>query len=177
MAYTLTRNHNTTADNRYYSKSTALLPSITSQLIQLTPTTTEILWKGHQAGINVLLLLLHPFNGLFSRTIWVSQYQKSKKSLNLNEARDEGVLESSGISWTVYKQSAPRSRQLTTSTPHHSVFIGRMLFLMPNQQCQSTEGNWYQHLVLTYCIVNITQLKTLITYRWHFNLKSDDQCW
>jgi len=55
-------------------------------------------------------------------------------------------------------------RQLTTSTPHHSVFIGRMLFLTPNQQCQSTEGNWYQHLVLTYCIVNITQLKTLITY-------------
>jgi len=24
-------------------------------------------------------------------------------------------------------------RQLTTSTPHHSVFIGRMLFLMPNR--------------------------------------------
>ena len=26
----------------------------------------------------VLLLLLHPFNGLFSRTTWVSQYQKGK---------------------------------------------------------------------------------------------------
>jgi len=28
------------------------------------------------------------FNGLFSNTTWASQYQKSKPSLNLNEARD-----------------------------------------------------------------------------------------
>jgi len=39
----------------------------------------------------LLLLLLHPFNGLFSRTAWVSQYQKRKTSLDLNEARDDGV--------------------------------------------------------------------------------------
>jgi len=24
--------------------------------------------------------------------------------------------------------------------PHHSIFTGRMLFLTPNQQCQSTEA-------------------------------------
>jgi len=46
----------------------------------------------------------------------------------------------SGISWTICKQSAPRSRQTTTPTLHHSIFTGWMLFLMPNQQCQSTEG-------------------------------------
>jgi len=46
----------------------------------------------------------------------------------------------SGISWTMCKQSAPRSGQATTPTPHHSIFTGRMLFLMPNQQCQSNEG-------------------------------------
>ena len=34
----------------------------------------------------------HPFNGLFSRTSWVSQYQKGKTSLDLNEPRDDGVL-------------------------------------------------------------------------------------
>jgi len=46
------------------------------------------------------------------------------------------------------KQSAPRSRQITTPTPHHSIFTepttqfftGRMPFLPPNQQRQSTEG-------------------------------------
>ena len=32
------------------------------------------------------------------------------------------------------------SRQITMPTPHHSIFTGRMLFLTPNQQCQSTEG-------------------------------------
>jgi len=34
---------------------------------------------------------LHPFNGLFSRTTWVSRYQKGKTSLDLNEARGDGV--------------------------------------------------------------------------------------
>ena len=34
----------------------------------------------------------HPFNGLFCRTTWVSWYQKSKISLDSNEARDYGVL-------------------------------------------------------------------------------------
>jgi len=32
-------------------------------------------------------------------------------SLDLNEARDDGVPGCSGISWTICKQSAPRSRQ------------------------------------------------------------------
>ena len=30
-------------------------------------------------------------------------------------------------------QSAPRSIQITTVTPHNSIFTGWMLFLMPNQ--------------------------------------------
>ena len=38
----------------------------------------------------LLLLLLHPFSGLFSRTAWVSRYQKSKTSLDLNVARGDG---------------------------------------------------------------------------------------
>ena len=65
---------------------------------------------------------LHQFNGLFSRTPWVSRYQKGKTSLDLNEARDDGVLRCSGISWTICKQPAPHSRQITTPTPHHSIF-------------------------------------------------------
>ena len=68
----------------------------------------------------LLLLLLQPFNGLFSRTTWVRRYQKGKTSLDLNEARDDGVLGCSGISWTIGKQSAPHSRQITTPTPHHT---------------------------------------------------------
>ena len=48
-------------------------------------------------------------------------------------------MSGSGISWAICK-SAPRSRQTTTLTPHHSFFTGRMPFLPPNQQRQSTEG-------------------------------------
>jgi len=36
----------------------------------------------------------------FFRTNWVSRYQNGKTSLDLNEARDDGVLGGSGISWT-----------------------------------------------------------------------------
>jgi len=39
------------------------------------------------------LLLLHPFNGLFSRPTRVSRYQKGKTSLDLNEAREDEVLQ------------------------------------------------------------------------------------
>ena len=38
--------------------------------------------------IKILLLLLQPFNGLFSRTTWVSRYQKGKTNLDFSEARD-----------------------------------------------------------------------------------------
>jgi len=44
----------------------------------------------------------------------------------------------SGISWAICK-SAPCSRQITMSAPHHST--GWVPFLPPNQQHQSTEGN------------------------------------
>jgi len=69
----------------------------------------------------LLLLLPHPFNGLLSQTTWVSRYQKGKISLDLNKARYNGVLGCSGISWTICKQSAPHSRQITTPTPHYFV--------------------------------------------------------
>ena len=66
-----------------------------------------------------------------------------------------GFWDGSGISWTIYKQSAPRARQISTPTPCHSVFTGRMLLLTPNQLCQRTEGSCY-----TVTICNIHVLKT-----------------
>jgi len=58
------------------------------------------------------------------KPIWISLKQET--------------MSGSGISWTICK-SAPCSRQITTPVPHHSVFFtGRMPFLPPNQQCQST---------------------------------------
>jgi len=85
--------------------------------------------------------LLHPFNDLFSRTTWVSRQHKGKTSLDLNEARDDRVLRRSGISWTVCYQPAPCSRQRTTSTPHHSSFTGRMLFLTPTDSVKAMKAS------------------------------------
>jgi len=48
-------------------------------------------------------------------------------------------MSGSGISWAICK-SAPRSRQITTPAPHHSVLRGWMPFLPPKQQHQSIEG-------------------------------------
>jgi len=50
------------------------------------------MWHQNCSLVNYYYVL-HRFNGLFSRTTWVSQYQKGKTSLDLNEARDDGVLD------------------------------------------------------------------------------------
>jgi len=52
---------------------------------------------------------LHPNNGLYSRTTPVSQYQKGKTSLDLNEARDDGVLGICGISWTTLESKKDKT--------------------------------------------------------------------
>jgi len=74
----------------------------------------------------------HMFNGPLS-SIWILLKQET--------------VSGSGISWAICK-SAPRSRQMTTPAPHHSVFTGRMTFLPPNQQRQSTEGLYLSIIVL-----------------------------
>jgi len=63
----------------------------------------------------------------------------------------------SGISWTICKRSAPRSRQITTPTPHHSVFYGRTLFLTPNQQCQSTKSTVPAQYHFHLCLINFIE--------------------
>ena len=79
------------------------------------------------------LSVLHTFNGPLSRTTRVSRYQKCKTNLDFIEARDS--------EW----QWNPLGRmQVCTSlqadNPTTQFFTGRMPFLLPNQQHQSTEG-------------------------------------
>jgi len=68
----------------------------------------------------------------------------------------------SGISWAMCK-SALRSRQITMPEPHHSVFFtGRMPFLPPNQQRQSTdEGN---HPIQVIQVQTVHKLLALFWY-------------
>jgi len=78
------------------------------------------------------------FNGLLSGTTRVSRYQKGKTNLDFTEARDS--------EWQWHQLG---HMQVCTSlkTDNHastlplSFLTGQMLFLPPNQQRQSTEGN------------------------------------
>jgi len=65
----------------------------------------------------LLLLLLHPFSGLFSSTTWVSQYQKGKTSLDLNEPRDDGVL---GWQWHQLDQDHMQTICISVQTNNHT---------------------------------------------------------
>ena len=56
----------------------------------------------------------------------------------LNSARDDGVLGCSGICWTICKQSAPRSWQITTPTPTSS--LNRLDALPDAQPTVSEQG-------------------------------------
>jgi len=72
-----------------------------------------------------LPLLLHPFNGRFSKTTWVSWYYKGKSSLDLNEVRDDGVL---GWQWHQLDHmqtictSIQSDNHNNSLTPHHSFY-------------------------------------------------------
>ena len=85
----------------------------------------------------------HPFDGPLSGTTQVSRYQKGKTNLDFTEARDSD--------WQWHQLGCT---QVCTSlqTDNHastqplSFFTGRMPFLPPNQQCQSTEGKY----IITY---------------------------
>jgi len=91
-----------------------------------------------QAQASVLRYVTHPFNDPLSGTTQVSRYQKGKTNLDFTGARDS--------EWQWHQLG---HMQICTSlqTDNHastsplSFFTGRMLFLLPNQQRQSTEGN------------------------------------
>ena len=86
---------------------------------------------------NILLILLQPFNGLFSRTTWVSRYEKGKTNPDFTGARDSEWQWHQLGHMQVCTSLQPDNH---ASTPPLCFFTGRMPFLSPNQQCQSTEG-------------------------------------
>jgi len=72
-----------------------------------------------------------------SGSTWVSQYQKGKTDLDFTGARDS--------EWQ-WHQLGDMQVCISLQTDYHAstsllkFFTGRMPFLPPNQQCQSTEG-------------------------------------
>ena len=79
----------------------------------------------------------HTYNRLTALCPGLPEWAGTRKVKPIWILLEQETASGSGISWAVCK-SAPRSRQITTPAPHHSVFTGRMPFLLPNQQHQST---------------------------------------
>ena len=96
----------------------------------------------------------HPFNGPLSETTRVSRYQRGKTNLDFTEATgsewqwhqvmDLGANISYEWQWHQlgYMQlCTPLQTDNHADTHHSSSFTGRVPFLSPNQQSQSTEGS------------------------------------
>ena len=75
-----------------------------------------------------------------SRTTRVSRYQKGKtRKVKTNlDLQEQEIVSGSGICWAICK-SAPHPREPRQNATTQ-FFTGRMPFLTPNQQRQSTEG-------------------------------------
>jgi len=81
-----------------------------------------------------------PHNSVFTGPLsGTTQWASTRKVKPIWTSLKQETVSGSGISWAICK-SAPHSRQITMPAPHNSVFTGRMPFLLPNQQRQSTEG-------------------------------------
>jgi len=91
----------------------------------------------------------------------VSRYQKDKTNLDFTEARDS--------EWQWHQLGhMPLQTDNHTSTPLLSFFTGRMPFLPPNQQRQSTEGFIELQTVHKISVEHHKQNMTKTAF--HFNL-------
>ena len=86
-----------------------------------------------------------------SRTTRVSRYQKGKtrKAKTNLDLLEQEIVNGSGICWAICK-SAPHPRQ-PRQHPTTQFFTGRMPFLPPNQQHQSTEGTSDSVMSVKWC--------------------------
>jgi len=94
-----------------------------------------------QQNIQYKVTHTHPFNGPYFGTTQVSRYQKGKTDLDFTEAWDS--------EWQLHQLGHMQVCTLLQTDNHDSnpppttlFFTGQMPFLPPNQQRQSTEGNY-----------------------------------
>jgi len=88
-------------------------------------------------AVVVVVTHTHPFNGPFSGTTQVNRYQNGKTNLDFTEARD------SEWQWHQLGHMQVCTSLQTdnhTSIPPLCFLTGRMPFLLPNRQRQSTES-------------------------------------
>jgi len=119
----------------------------------------SVFFQGKVHTLTTHTTILWP-SWILYRTPQVSRHQKGKTNLDLLE---QEIVSGSNISWAICI-SPPWPRQITTPASHHSDFTGRMPFLPPIQQCQSTEGytcevkNWTTFRWLIHFVIFVTKI-------------------
>jgi len=130
--------HQSTSPNNN-SLSSAVFAALTVMTDRHTDRPRYSRTRGHILFFYLFNTHTHPFNGPLSGTTWVSRYQKGKTNLDSTEARhSEWQWHPLGHMYvcTLLQTDNHASNQLLR-------FTGRMPFLPPNQQHQSTEGIIY----------------------------------
>ena len=88
----------------------------------------------------------HPFNGPFSGTTQVSRYQKGKNQSGFYWSKRQWVAVASAGPYASLHLAPDRQPHQHPTT---LFFTGRMPFLPPNQQPQSTEGIYKSHEIIS----------------------------
>jgi len=106
-------------------------------------------WQNHKIKFectttNLLLFThTHHTHTTILRPSWILSGTTQEDKTNLDLLEQLETVSGSGVSCAICK-SSPWSRHITMPASRHSVFTGRLPFLPPNQQRQSTI-QWYQN--------------------------------
>ena len=119
-----------------FSSPSQQCPNTASTKLFITPTSTAVINRAHAHIRTHTHMHTHTFNGPLSGNTRVNRYQKGKTNLDFTEARDSEWHQLGHMQVCTLLQTDNHA-----STPPLSFFTGRMPFLPPNQQCQSTEGS------------------------------------
>ena len=120
--------------DRYSYNNTSSFSCYRLDALSNTPPTVSKHWRQYDTYNNT-----HTHTCLMALCLGLPGWDGTRKVKPIWILLKQETVSGNGISWAICK-SAPRSRQTTTPAPHCSVFTGRMPFLPPNQQHQSTEG-------------------------------------
>ena len=100
----------------------------------------------------------HPFNGPFRG---LPRWAGTRKVKPIWILLKQETVSGSGISWAICK-SAPRSRQITTPTPQHSVFY-RPDALPAAQPTASKHANAAQCIKVTWVVITVASAMDWVT--------------
>jgi len=121
---------------------------------------------------DILLLLLHPFNGLFFTTTWVCCTRKVKPSLDLDETRWYGF----GMQWHQlgHMQTVCTSLQTDNHTNTSSLHFYRLYALPDAQPTMSKHSGTSSDIIIIYLrvtffhLIETGEIVTLCAFCWMF---------